>query len=111
MPQPHQPVEAPWWKHGHVWLIIAGPARPTMMEMKTTTTISSTSVKPAERNEGLSWRRNATGKALCKERTPSCNGPYPWRSWGLELPRERGAARIRCRATKTFRGVVMALGL
>ncbi len=26
MPQPRQPVEAPWWKHGHVWLIIAGPA-------------------------------------------------------------------------------------
>ena len=21
-----QPDDAPWWKHGHVWLLIAGPA-------------------------------------------------------------------------------------
>lgn len=23
---PQTPVSAPWWKHGHVWLLIAGPA-------------------------------------------------------------------------------------
>jgi hypothetical protein len=22
----HGPAPAPWWKHGHVWLLIAGPA-------------------------------------------------------------------------------------
>ena len=24
--QAPQPTSAPWWKHGHVWLLIAGPA-------------------------------------------------------------------------------------
>lgn len=24
--QPAGPVPQPWWRHGHVWLIIAGPA-------------------------------------------------------------------------------------
>ena len=23
---PETPQSAPWWKHGHVWLLIAGPA-------------------------------------------------------------------------------------
>ena len=26
MPYPQTPVSAPWWKFGHVWLVIAGPA-------------------------------------------------------------------------------------
>ncbi len=26
IPQVPQTMAAPWWKHGHVWLIIAGPA-------------------------------------------------------------------------------------
>jgi hypothetical protein len=25
-PTPQHPQGAPWWKHGHVWLLIAGPA-------------------------------------------------------------------------------------
>ncbi len=25
MPQISQPLSAPWWKHGYVWLVIAGP--------------------------------------------------------------------------------------
>lgn len=24
--KPETPQSAPWWKHGHVWLLIAGPA-------------------------------------------------------------------------------------
>ncbi|TWO72696.1 nitrogen fixation protein FixH [Caenimonas sedimenti] len=26
MSQPHEHPAEPWWKHGHVWLLIAGPA-------------------------------------------------------------------------------------
>ena len=26
MPQAPSPTSAPWWRHGHVWLLVAGPA-------------------------------------------------------------------------------------
>lgn len=26
MTQPHPTVSPPWWKYGHVWLVISGPA-------------------------------------------------------------------------------------